>query len=77
MYNPRLPHNVQLSQSLSPEEVSQAWQYLVSLPQPSEFFQQEEPPLPSNLRHLSDADWFLLGNLLNRELHLKSQQPLH
>jgi hypothetical protein len=35
------------------------------------------PSPPDNLKHLSDSDWFLLENLLARELNLKSQAALH
>jgi hypothetical protein len=81
MSPPRISYRLQLSQSLGPEEVSQAWQYLASLPSLLEINQglslPEHPPIPKNLRCLTDADWYLLDNLLARELHLKSQAHLH
>jgi hypothetical protein len=60
------------SQSLTLEELSQAWQVLSSLNDGL-----EEYELPSNLQHLSDWDWNLLGMLLNREMWLRKNNPLH
>ena len=78
MSNPRLPRYLKLSRNLEPEEVSQAWQYLASLPEPSQWVPlPQNPPVPKNLRRLSDSDWHLLDSLLARELHLKSQASLH
>jgi hypothetical protein len=72
-----LPRRVCLSKTLSPEEVSQAWQYLVNLPMPSLLDPEPElPPPPENLKDLSDGDWFLLSNLLAREQYLASQSLL-
>lgn len=72
-----LPRRVCLSKTLSPEEVSQAWQYLVSLPEPSLLNPEPDlPPPPENLKELSDGDWFLLSNLLAREQYLASQSLL-
>ena len=78
MYNPRLPRSLNLSRPLEPEEVSQAWQYLYNLPAPNPWaLEPSPPPVPKNLRRLSDADWYLLDSLLARELHLKSQASPH
>ena len=68
---------LKLSQSLSPEQVSQAWEFLANL-QPPTFLNPEPefPEPPPHLSHLSDADWYLLDNLLARELKLKEQSPL-
>ena len=70
-----LPRRINPSPDLSPEQVSQAWQYLSSL-QPPSSLNPEHPPPPENLQHLSDADWFLLSNLLLREMYLKERSPL-
>lgn len=68
---------LKLSHPLSPEQVSQAWEFLVSLPQPNFLNPEPEfPEPPPHLSHLSDADWYLLDNLLARELKLKEQSPL-
>lgn len=78
MFNPRVPYRLQLSRELEPEEVSQAWEYLASLPEQSLLgLEQPQPPVPENLHLLSDADWFLLDNLLAREMHLKEKASLH
>ena len=76
---PRLPKCLKLTSQLSPEDVSQAWAYLVSLPESSPLSPNpEEPPLPpQNLQHLTGGDWFLLSNLLLQELHQRELQPLH
>ena len=75
---PRLPKSLQLISQLSPEDVSQAWAYLASLPEPSQFNPEPESPLPpSSLRHLTSGDWFLLSNLLLQELHQRETQLLH
>jgi len=64
------------SQPLEPEEVSQAWSYLSNLPldQLLDPFLQLDPP--SNLRKLSQADWYLLDRILAREMYLKSRSPV-
>jgi len=68
---------LKLSQPLSPEQVSQAWEFLVSLQPPSFLNPEPEfPEPPPHLSHLSDADWYLLDNLLAREMKLKEQSPL-
>ena len=78
MFNLRVPRNLQLSQDLSPEEVSQAWDYLNSLPlYPVASPDEPLPCPPNNLKNLSDADWFLLDNLLQRELLLKQHSKVH
>jgi hypothetical protein len=69
--NRPLPRRLQLSSELSPEQVSQAWEFLVSL-NPL----LPEPPPPQNLSHLTEADWYLLDGLLCREMKLKEQSPL-
>lgn len=71
------PKRLQLSSELSPELVSQAWEFLSNL-QPPTFLNPEPewPDPPESLRHLSDADWYLLDNLLARELKLKASSPL-
>jgi hypothetical protein len=51
---------------MSPELVSQAWEFLASL-NPL----LPDPPPPPHLSHLTDADWYLLDGLLSREMHLK------
>ena len=67
--------SLQLSRQLSPEEVSQAWEFLAGLPT-QEIWEQEFNP-PQNLQNLSDADWYLLSNLLAREELLKSRSRVH
>ncbi len=77
MSNRPLPRRLQLSSELSPEQVSQAWEFLVSLPLPNSLNPEPElPPPPKHLSHLTDSDWFLLDNLLYRELRLREQSPL-
>jgi hypothetical protein len=62
---------------MSPELVSQAWEFLVNLPPPSHLNPEPEyPHPPENLSHLTDADWYLLDGLLYRELRLKEQSLL-
>jgi hypothetical protein len=62
---------------MSPELVSQAWEFLVNLPPPNLLDPEPEfPQPPENLSHLTDSDWYLLDSLLNRELKLKEQSPL-
>ena len=72
-----LPRSLQFSHEMSPEQVSQAWKFLVSLQRPSFLNPEPEfPEPPEDLQHLSDSDWFLLSNLLARELLLKEHSPL-
>jgi hypothetical protein len=75
----RVPKHLQLSRQLSPEEVSQAWEYLVSLPEPdlSPLDQQPECQPPEHLQNLSDSDWYLLSSLLARETMLLSHSRVH
>lgn len=78
LQDPRTPRRLKLSQPLSPEEVSQAWEFLVSLPELNPLNpEQNLPPPPDNLAQLTDSDWFLLSNLLAREELLKSSSPVH
>jgi hypothetical protein len=58
---------------LSPEEVSQAWEYLDRLWSPD----HPQPSLPPNLSHLHEEEWLMLGQLLRREQHLRLLLPLH
>jgi hypothetical protein len=62
---------------MSPELVSQAWEFLASL-QPPSFLnpEPEVPEPPKHLLHLTDADWYLLDGLLCREMTLKELSPL-
>ena len=77
MSNRLLPRRLQLSHEMSPEQVSQAWEFLVSLQPPSSLNPEPEyPKPPPHLQHLSDADWYLLDSLLARELQLKAVSPL-
>jgi hypothetical protein len=73
---PRLPPFLQFSHDLSPEEVSQAWEFLYNLPEPTQLH-PESPEPPEELHHLSAVDWLLLNNLLHRELALRDSQPQH
>jgi len=70
-------HVLQLSSKLSPEEVSQAWAFLASLPPPSPFLSPPLPQPPENLQHLSNSDWYLLDKLLEQTLEARSQESLH
>jgi hypothetical protein len=72
----RTPSCLKFSQPLEPEDVSEAWQYLFSLPKLLEQ-KLEVPPPPEHLKNLADSDWFLLNNLLAQELHLKSHSQVH
>ncbi len=77
MYQPRQPRNLRLRSAISPEDVSEAWRYLYSLPQPT--FLDPEPELPQppkHLQHLSDSDWFLLDQMLAREMKQQSESSL-
>ena len=72
-----LPRRLQLSSEMSPELVSQAWEFLASLQPPSFLNPEPEHPLPpKHLQHLTDADWYLLDGLLCREMTLKEQSLL-
>ena len=62
---------------MSPELVSQAWEFLASLQPPSFLNPEPEwPEPPPHLQHLTDSDWFLLDNLLVREMKLRDRSPL-
>jgi hypothetical protein len=62
---------------MSPELVSQAWEFLASLQPPSFLNPEPEHPIPpKHLQHLTDADWYLLDGLLCRELSLKAESRL-
>jgi hypothetical protein len=72
-----LPRRLQLSSEMSPELVSQAWEFLASLQPPSFLNPEPEfPEPPKHLLHLTDADWYLLDGLLCREMTLKELSPL-
>ena len=73
----RLPKCLRLSSELSPDEVSQAWEFLANL-QPPTFLNPEPewPEPPPHLQHLTESDWFLLDNLLAREMKLRQSSPL-
>jgi hypothetical protein len=71
------PKSLRLSSEMSPELVSQAWEFLASLQPPSFLNPEPEwPDPPQPLSHLTDADWYLLDSLLSRELKLKELSPL-
>jgi hypothetical protein len=72
----RTPNCLKFSKQMDPEDVSEAWHYLFSLPK---FLEQklELPPPPEHLKNLADSDWFLLNSLLAQELHLKAHSPVH
>ena len=77
MYQPRQPRNLRLRSAISPEEVSEAWRYLYNLPQPSFLNPDPElPPPPEHLQHLTDSDWFLLDQMLAREMHESTMHSL-
>ena len=71
----KTPRCLQFSQPLGPEDVSQAWEYLFSLP--SILQGKEPPPPPEHLQNLADSDWFLLNNLLAQELYSKEHSQVH
>ena len=72
-----LPRRLQLSNEMSPELVSQAWEFLANLQPPSFLNPEPEYPIPpEHLSHLTDADWYLLDGLLCREMALKEQSQL-
>ena len=77
MSNRPLPSRLQLRSELRPEQVSQAWEFLVNLP-PENLLNPEAdyPPPPENLSHLTDSDWYLLDSLLCREMKLKEHSRL-
>jgi hypothetical protein len=63
---------------MKPSEVSQAWEYLAQCPQPTQWEENpRQPRVPRNLRRLSDADWYLLSNLLSQAMYQKEQASLH
>ena len=71
------PRRLQLTKELSPEQVSLAWEFLASLESPSAMNPEPEwPEPPQELSNLTDSDWFLLDNLLAREMKLKEVSPL-
>ena len=69
----KTPNRLKFSQPMEPEDVSQAWEYLSSLPTLLEQ-KQEVPPPPEHLKNLADSDWFLLSNLLLQEMQQKEQK---
>ena len=72
-----LPRRLQLSSEMSPELVSQAWEFLVSLREANPLQpEQDFPAPPQHLSHLTDADWYLLDGLLCREMKLKELSQL-
>ena len=73
----RQVRSLQLSRTLSPDEVSQAWEFLAGLPTQEIWEQEQEFNPPPPLQNLSDADWYLLSSLLAREELLKSRSPVH
>ena len=64
-----LPSN----RSLTLAELSQAWEYLESLPQ----YPLGEWNPPSNLKELSLLDWEVVSHLLLEEFHQKSESEVH
>jgi len=72
----RTPNCLKFSQPMEPEDVSEAWNYLFSLPMLLEQ-KKEPPPPPEHLKNLADSDWFLLNNLLMQELSLKERSRVH
>ena len=73
MFHRPLPRNLRLSHDLSPDQVSQAWEFLVSLCQNPHLLEMEPP---EHLSHLTESDWHLLDSLLYREMKLKEQSLL-
>jgi hypothetical protein len=69
--------SLHLSRVLSPDEVSLAWEFLAGLPTQELWESELEFEPPPQLQNLSDADWYLLSNLLAREELLKSRSPIH
>ena len=69
--------SLQLSRQLSPDEVSLAWEFLAGLPTQEIWVPEHEFNPPPELKSLSDADWYLLSNLLAREELLKSRSQVH
>ena len=59
-------------QSLNNAQLEQAWGYLASLTT-SEW----TPPPPEGLEHLSELEWFLLDQLLQQQMWLRAQSPVH
>ena len=77
MYQPRQPRNLRLKSAISPENVAEAWRYLYHLPQPNFLNPDPElPPPPKQLQHLTDSDWFLLDQMLAREMHESAMHSL-
>jgi hypothetical protein len=58
------------------EELSQAWEFLLNLPECDEHLQIPWNP-PQNLQRLSLLDWELLNHLLAKELLTKEKSRVH
>jgi hypothetical protein len=65
--------NLPSKESLTLEELEQAWEFLGHL------LQRPNHPVepPHHLRHLELEDWVLLHALLDRELEMKAHQGVH
>lgn len=69
---PHLCVQLPSKESLTLEELSQAWKFLSDL-QSQPFL----PLLPSNLKRLQPEDWEAVGYLLHRELEHKQHRQVH
>ena len=56
-----------LSQRLTDSQTSLAWAHLYSSPL---------GPIPQELKHLTEPEWYLLGDLLDHNLKLRELLPL-
>ena len=63
-----------LSQRLTDNQLSLAWAYLML---GSEQNPGQSTPLPPELSHLTEPEWFLVSQMLAQNLYQKSHQLLH
>jgi len=62
-----------LDERLNDHQLSLAWAYLAELPDNPAL---PNPPLPNELKHLNQAEWYLVNQLLEYNLQLRDQLPL-
>ena len=61
--------------SLTLPQISEAWEFLASLPDDEGVLVEFCPP--PHLQHLTSMEWQVLSNLLSREMSLRHVSPLH
>jgi hypothetical protein len=63
-----------LSQRLTDNQLSLAWAYLAL---ESEQKPGQWTPLPQELSHLTEPEWYLVAQMLAQNLYQRAHQPLH